>query len=96
MQTYILLMKLTEQGARDIKNAPARIREALQTFESMGGKPLGIYLVTGAYDYVAIGEAPSDEVAVTFALGLAAQGNVTTATLRAFTLEQVTAMVQKL
>lgn len=96
MQTYILLMKLTEQGARDIKNAPARIKEASQKFESMGGKPLGIYLVTGDYDYVAVGECPSDEVAVTFALGLAAQGNVTTTTLKAFTADQVVAMVQKL
>lgn len=96
MQTYILLMKLTDQGARDIKNAPARAAEAMKKFESLGGKVIGLYLVTGDYDYVAIGEAPSDEVAVSYAMWLASQGNVTTATLRAFTVDQIAAMVRTL
>lgn len=96
MQTYILLMKLTEQGARDIKNAPARTAEGMKKFESMGGKVVGFYLVTGDYDYIAIGEAPSDEIAVSYAMWLASQGNVTTTTLRAFTADQVAAMVQTL
>ena len=31
MPTYILLMKLTEQGAKDIKNAPQRVEKAAKT-----------------------------------------------------------------
>ena len=34
----------------------------------MGGKLIGFYLTMGEYDYVAIGEAPNDEAAMTFAL----------------------------
>jgi uncharacterized protein with GYD domain len=50
----------------------------------------------GEYDYVAIGEAPNDEVAVTFALALGSQGDARTMTLKAFTREEFTEIVKKL
>jgi uncharacterized protein with GYD domain len=50
----------------------------------------------GEYDYVAVGEAPSNEVATTFALGLASLGNVRMTTFRAYTKEGFAAMVKKL
>jgi uncharacterized protein with GYD domain len=90
------LYKLTEQGVKDIKNAPGRIEEGIKAFERMGGKVLGFYAVMGEYDYVAIGEAPSDEVAMTFALALGSSGNVRTTSLKAFTKEAFTEMVKKL
>jgi len=55
-----------------------------------------LYTVMGEYDYVAIGEAPSDEVGMTFLLGLGSQGNVRTTTLRAFTRDEFAQMVKKL
>jgi len=96
MPNYVILMKLTDQGAKTIKDAPGRIEAAFKTFEKMGGKVGGFYVVMGEYDYVAIGEAPSDEVATTFALGLGLVGNVRTTTLRAYTKEEFAAMVKKL
>ena len=96
MQTYILLVKLTEQGIKDIKNAPKRMELAAQSIEAMGGKLIDIYSVMGEYDYVAIGEMPNDEVAMRFLLGLGALGNVRTTTLRAFTREEFSAIVQKM
>ena len=96
MPTYILLMKLTEQGIKTIKDAPKRVEEGIKAFEKMGGKMLGFYLTTGEYDYVSIGEAPSDEAAVTFALALGSRGNVRTTSLKAFTKEEFAAMVKKL
>jgi len=96
MPTSVILMKLTEQGVKNIKNAPERIEEGIKAFEAMGGKVLGFYVTMGEYDYVAIGEGPSDEVAMTFLLGLGAQGNVRTTTLRAFTKEELAEMVKKL
>jgi uncharacterized protein with GYD domain len=50
----------------------------------------------GEYDYVAIGEFPSDEAAATFQLGIAAQGNVKTKTLKAFTTEEFAKIVDAL
>jgi len=96
MPRSILLMKLTDQGIKDIKNAPQRIEQGIKTFEAMGGKMIGFYTVLGEYDYVAIGEGPSDEVLMTFVLGLGSQGNVRTTTLKAFTKEEFAEAVKKL
>jgi uncharacterized protein with GYD domain len=96
MPNYVILMKLTDQGAKAIKDAPGRIETGIKAFEKMGGKVTGFYVVMGEYDYVAVGEAPSDEVATTFALGLGSLGNVKTTTLRAYTKEEFAAMVKKL
>jgi uncharacterized protein with GYD domain len=96
MPTYVALMKLTEQGAKDIKNAPKRSQDFIKGLEAMGGKLLGFYFVMGEYDYVGIAEAPSDEVALTFLMGLAANGNVKTTTLKAFKLEEFSSLVKKL
>lgn len=96
MPTYITLMKFTNQGIKNIKSAPQRIKEGIKAWEAMGGKLIGFYAVMGKYDYVAIGEAPSDEVAMAFNLSLGSFGNVRTTTLRAFTDEEFAEMVKKL
>ena len=96
MPHFIMLMKLTGQGIKDIKSAPERIEAGIKGYEKMGGKVLGFYGVLGEYDYIAIGEAPSDEVATAFSLALSSEGNVKTTTLRAFTREELAAMVKKL
>lgn len=96
MPHYVTLMKLTEQGMKDIKNAPARIEEGEKGLAAVGGKLLAFYMVMGDYDYVSITEGPSDEVAMTFLMGLGLQGNVRTTTMKAFTREQLAAMVKNL
>ena len=96
MQKYIMLMKLTEYGFKNIKEAPGRIDAGIKTFEEMGGKLIGFCIVMGDYDYVAIGEAPSGKVAATFALSLGSLGNVKTTTLQAYTKEEFEEMVKNL
>ena len=96
MPTYIGLLKLTEQGSKDIMNAPARIEEGIKLYQKMGGKLIGVYLVMGEYDYVTIGECPSDEVQTAFALALSSQGNVKTTTLKAFPAKDIPAILAKL
>jgi len=96
MQSYIVLMKLTDQGAKAIKDAPQRIRDGVTLFERNGGKVLGFYLTMGEYDYVAVGEAPNDGVVLTFCLGLAQGGNVRTTTLRGFPSSDLEQLVSDL
>lgn len=60
------------------QNAPQRIGEAVKGLEAMGGKLVSFYTVMGEYDHVGIAEAPSDEVAMTYLLGLGAAGNIRT------------------
>ena len=96
MVRRILLMKLTDQGIKDIKNAPQRIEQGTKASEKMGGKLIGFYAVTGEYDYIAIGEFPSEEIGMAFVMGLSAPGNVRTTTITAFTKEDFAGMVKKL
>ena len=96
MATHVVLMKLTDQGIKDIKNAHRQIEAVTKTLEADGGKLTNFYATTGEYDYVAIAQTPSDEVGLTFVLGLCSTGNVRTTTLLAFTKEQFAEMVNKL
>jgi uncharacterized protein with GYD domain len=89
-------MKLTDQGMRDIKMLPHRLEKAKQAMEAMGSKLLAFYVVMGEWDYVAISEGPSDEVALTFLFGLGSEGNVRTTTMKAFEMEQVGDMLKQL
>jgi uncharacterized protein with GYD domain len=96
MPIYITLFNLTEKGVKNIKNAPERIEEGIKTAKSIGGKLIGFYATMGEYDYISIGEAPNDEVYMTYLLGLGAQGNTRTKTLKAFTQEEFGEMIAKL
>jgi uncharacterized protein with GYD domain len=96
MATYVILMNLTEQGIKEIKKAPARIKESAKALEAAGGKMLGFYLTMGQYDYIVIAEGPSDEVAMLQLLGLGMAGNVRTTTLKAWTAEEFAGLLKKL
>ncbi|MGI0013862.1 MAG: GYD domain-containing protein [Nitrososphaera sp.] len=56
----ILRIKLTDQGARNIKDSP-EAQAAQEMAEKLGGK-LTVYYTFGKYDIVCILEAPNDEV----------------------------------
>jgi uncharacterized protein with GYD domain len=43
MATHIVLMKLTDQGIKDVKNAPPRIDAAAKAIEAIGGRMTGFY-----------------------------------------------------
>ena len=96
MAKYITLYKLTDQGIRDIKNSPDRIRQGTAAFEGMGGRLLGFYATQGPYDYVGISEADDDEMAAAFSLAIGTQGNVTTLTMRAFDTDEFERLVNKI
>jgi len=70
MPAYVVLFKFTDQGIRDIKNIPDGIKGSIQAIEAAGGKILSLYSTIDEYDFVVIGEAPSDEVALTTVLGI--------------------------
>ena len=96
MPTYVVLYKLTDQGIRNIKDAPQRMEKGIKALEAMGGKVIGIYSVMGEYDYVGIGEMPNDEAALTLALAMGSEGNVRTTTMKAFSKEEFAEIVKKL
>ncbi len=88
MPTYISLVTLTEQGLKEIKNAPERLRAFDVAAREAGGSLVGFYLVMGQYDYVVITDAPDDQTAARLILSTIAPGSVRTQTMRAFTREE--------
>jgi uncharacterized protein with GYD domain len=96
MATYILLFKLTEQGIKNIKDAPKRIDAGIKAAEAMGGKVPAFYCTLGEYDYITIGEFPTDETAAAFALKIGSLGNVRTMSLKAFTPKEFAEIVKKI
>ncbi len=96
MATHIVLMKLTDQGIKDVKNAPQRVEAAAKAIEAMGGKLTGFYFTLGEYDYITIIEGLTDEAGASFLLKLGTAGNVRTTTLKAFTKNEFAEMVKKL
>jgi uncharacterized protein with GYD domain len=96
MPTYVTLYKWTEQGIKNVKGAPARIKESIKSAEAAGGKVLGVYLTMGQYDLVAITEAPNDETISAALLNQGMQGNVQSTTLKAFTVDEFAEIIKKL
>ncbi len=96
MATYIILANYTDQGIRSIKDSPNRLDAAKQALKDMGGELKDFYLTMGAYDFVVVAEAPSDDVIVKFALTVCSLGNVRTTTLKAFTEAEFRNIIQSL
>ncbi len=88
MATYISLVNLTEQGIRESKNAPERLKTFDAALREAGGRLIGFYLVMGQFDYIVITEAPDDQTAARLILGTIAQGSMRTQTMRAFPREE--------
>jgi len=85
MATYVTLYKYTEQGLRNIKEAPKRVEAAKKTAAQAGITVKATLWLQGEYDFLVISEAPDELAAAAFQLSTARLGNVRTLTLRAFT-----------
>ena len=88
MPTYVLLTTFTQQGIEHVQDSPARTEEAKALVESLDGTWKDFFVTMGRYDGPIIADFPDDETAARAALKLAESGNVTTETLRAFTLDE--------
>ena len=85
MPTYISMLRYTQQGISNVKNAPARIDAAKEAYRKAGGELKALYLTLGQYDLVVVAEMPNDEAVARMALALGSQGNIRSETMRGFT-----------
>jgi len=85
MATFVTFLNWTEQGVKNIKDAPNRAEAARKLLKKLGGELKQAYLMSGDTDVLLIAEAPDGEVMAKFALAIASQGNVRTRTARAWT-----------
>lgn len=96
MQTYISLMKATDQGIKKMKDFSKELKEGMKPVEALGGKLISFYTTMGEYDYIAVVEYPNDEAAMLAAIAVGSIGNVRTTTLKAFHMKEFEKLVKKL
>jgi len=95
MPKYIILGNWTDQGVKTVKETTKRAEQVKALAAKMGAK-LDVYWTMGAYDFVAVAEAPSDEAYMQLALTIGSQGNTRTTTLKAWTQDEAAKVVAKL
>ncbi len=95
MPSYIALMNWTDQGVKTFRDSVDRADAAEIALSPAGIRFKDIYWTVGSHDLVAILDAPDDETLAAALLTLAAQGNLRTTTLRAFTAEEMRGVIAK-
>ncbi len=88
MSTYFILANWTEQGIKDVKASPKRLRAAKRLAKDCGVKFRSYHMTLGQYDGIVSVEASNDEAVARFALALGSAGNVRTTTLKGFTEQE--------
>ena len=68
MPSYVLLLNYTDKGIQNAKYMPQHISAFRQVIEAAGGKMPQALLTMGAFDMVALIEAPSDEACLSIVL----------------------------
>jgi uncharacterized protein with GYD domain len=95
MATYVILASFTDQGIRNIKESPNRLAAFGAMAQKMGVTMKAAHYTVGAYDMVNVIEGP-DEAVASVLLKLGSLGNVRTQTLRAFSPDEMKAMIGKM
>ncbi len=88
MATYILLSRLTDEGAKTIREHPERIKAVDSEIESMGVRVKAQYAVLGPYDFVSIVEAPDHINVMRVSAEIAARGRTRIQTLAAVPVDE--------
>jgi uncharacterized protein with GYD domain len=92
MPTYVSLIHWTEQGISHFQgNEPGA--EFSFFVESGGGRVRELLWTIGEYDIVAIVDFPDDETGAACLLRIGSHGKVRTNTLRAFSAEEMGAII---
>ncbi|MEX0766803.1 MAG: GYD domain-containing protein [bacterium] len=94
MATYIMLSRLTEEGAETIRKNPGRVQEVNKELEGMRVRVLQQYAVLGAYDFVNIVEAPDLTTVMKASIQLGARGSVRIETLAAVPMDEFVRVVR--
>jgi uncharacterized protein with GYD domain len=95
MPTYISLISWTDEGIKNYQGTFERGQVAAEAAAALGGNIKETYWTIGPYDVVAIGEFPDDESATAFLLKVGSGGTIRTTSMRAFTQDEMTRVVEK-
>ncbi|MGC9529666.1 MAG: GYD domain-containing protein [Candidatus Bipolaricaulaceae bacterium] len=94
MPTYVLLSRVTDEGAKTIKGKPGRIKEVNQEIEGFGARVVHQYATLGRYDFVSIVEAPDPATVARVSVELGCRGTVKIETLPAIPIDEFIAKLK--
>lgn len=93
MPAHVVLYRFTDEGRKNIKGTVKRAQEIRRENEARDFKVIGHYWTQGRYDLVTVVEAPSEEAMMSGLFSIAQAGNVSSETLRAFTDQEMEALL---
>jgi len=89
MPLFVMLTRLTDHGAKTLKENPMRMLEVDGQLAEMGVKVLHQYAVLGRFDFVNIVEAPDAATVAKASLELASRGSIHIETMPAMSAEEL-------
>ena len=96
MQTYVSLVKFTQQGLQTMKDKGIERAEMVkQNAKALGGKLVQAYYCLGEYDVVAIWEFPNNKTAMKAAVLNASLGHIEIKTMPAVSREEWKGVLQQ-
>jgi uncharacterized protein with GYD domain len=93
---FICTVNWTDQGIRNVKDAPKRAQAARELAKKVGVEFKEIYLTSGESDMIAILESPNGDNVAKFAMAVGALGSVRTKTARAWTQAEMQKLISEL
>ena len=96
MVTYVTLVNWTESGIKNVKDTVKRAEDVKKLAEKLGARVTTLLWTQGRYDLVAIFEAPDESTANAFAIAVGMAGSTRTETLRAFSMDEMQRILDKL
>ena len=96
MVTFVSMIRLTDQGMKDIQSTCKRAEDFRSSASEMGIEIKSLLWTMGSMDGVLLFDAPDEATATAAMLKLGASGNVHTQTSRAYGAEEMSAIVGRL
>ncbi|HQU48453.1 MAG TPA: GYD domain-containing protein [Casimicrobiaceae bacterium] len=95
MATYVVLGNFTDQGIRNVKDSPERLAAFKAAAEKLGVSIRHAWYTVGAHDMTVVVEGP-DEAIIAGLLKLGSLGNVRTTSMRAWSADEMKAIVGRI
>lgn len=89
---FVVLGNWTEQGIKNVKDAPKRAILVKEMVKKAGGE-IETYYTLGKFDFVAFIKLPNEDDIMAIMLCLASMGNIRTTTMKAWTEEEIAKML---
>lgn len=93
---FIVSLNFTDQGIRNIKDAPKRAQASRELAKKLGVDIKQVYLTSGDSDLIVVAETANGDNMAKLAMAIGSQGNVRTRTARAWTQEEYMKLVSEL